>query len=588
MDGNFSWRELLGWLAFFLFGIHLFSDSIKQVGSAWLKKFLRTTTNTPLKWILSGTLITWILQSSSVVAVMILWFVGANLIWLSSAIGAMIWASIGTTMTSWLVAVIGFKVDIAAFALPIITIAWFSIFIFNKKPTRKNLALFIFGFWLLLFGLDMMKDSVTALQEVFDMQRYLNIPQAGFILLGMILTIVLQSSSATNAITITSVSTWLIWLPIGMLLMLWSHIGTSFTSIIVWFFGTKAQKQVATVHVTFNIFAAIIWVLLIQPFFRFMSDVLHLAENDVIWLAVFHTWFNIIWAFLFYRFIPHFRSLLEKVFKDKKTLYLAVMDVDPSDSETWLLALRKDINDLAIQIIRYNVSFFSIDAAKLFAKNLDYTFSKSMLSPEYIQKMYNDIKARETYLIQYALQLKWQETINEKVSARIGELIYVIMQLVQSSKMLRDVYHNLQDIIVSDDDALEEQTLLFTTRVRNIYSDIIILLAVKEPVQTYQDILKIFLQIKKDDRSYITSVQHILKKEGLDSQEVSDLIRVNRYIYNSSKSFMTAMRDLFLNHEQRRALEGAVDQEIQWAIPLSDEPNFEDELLQSVRSKKTT
>jgi hypothetical protein len=137
------------------------------------------------------------------------------------------------------------------------------------------------------------------------------------------------------------------------------------------------------------------------------------------------------------------------------------------------------------------------------------------------------------------------------------------MQLVQSSKMLRDVYHNLQDIIVSDDDALEEQTLLFTTRVRNIYSDIIILLAVKEPVQTYQDILKIFLQIKKDDRSYITSVQHILKKEGLDSQEVSDLIRVNRYIYNSSKSFMTAMRDLFLNHEQRRALEGAVDQEIQ-------------------------
>lgn len=579
MEPNFSRRELLAWLALFLFGIHLFSDSIKQVGSAWLKKFLRTTTNTPLKWIISGTFITWILQSSSVVAVMILWFVGANLIGLSSAIGAMIGASIGTTMTSWLVAVLGFKVDIAAFALPIITIAGFSIFLFNKKPTRKNIALFIFGFWLLLFGLDMMKDSVTVLQEVFDMQRYLNIPQAWFILLGTVLTIVLQSSSATNAITITSVSTWLVSLPIGMLLMLGSHIGTSFTSIIVWFFGTKAQKQVATVHVTFNIFAALIWVLLIQPFFRLMSDILHLAENDVIWLAIFHTWFNIISAFLFYRFISFFRSLLEKAFKDKKTLYLAVMDVDPSDSETWLLALRKDINELAIKIIRYNVSFFSINADKLFARDLDYTFSTKMLSAEYIHKMYDDIKERETYMIQYCLQLKQQETINKKISARIWELIYVIMQLVQSSKMLRDVYHNLQDLVISDDDTLQEQVITFTSRVRNIYTDIITLLENKDRVQTYQYVLKILLQIKKDDREYISSVQHILKKEWLESQEVSDLIRVNRYIYNSSKSFMTAMRDLFLNYEQRRALDVAVDQEIQWVIPLWDESNFEDTLL---------
>lgn len=87
------------------------------------------------------------------------------------------------------------------------------------------------------------------------------------------------------------------------------------------------------------------------------------------------------------------------------------------------------------------------------------------------------------------------------------------MQLVQSSKMLRDVYHNLQDLVISDDDTLQEQVITFTSRVRNIYTDIITLLENKDRVQTYQYVLKILLQIKKDDREYISSVQHILKKE---------------------------------------------------------------------------
>jgi len=573
----FSWRELLWWLSIFLFGIHVFSDSIKQAGSIAIKRLLRRTTNTPLKGIVSGSVASWISQSSTMITLMVLWFVGAKIIDLGGAIGAMIWASVGTTTTSWIVAFLWFKVDVSIIALPLIVLGGFSLFIFGKRKKLKAAALFLFWFWLLLFGLGMMKDSIEMVKEVFDISMYLDLPLIWFVLLGTVLTIIIQSSTATNTIAIASLSTWLIPLPVAMMMMLGSHIGTSFTSIIVWLTGTRTQKQVASVHVTFNSFAALIWFLIMQPFIWFMLDVVGLESTNVMNLAAYHTAFNVIGVSIFYRFIPWFHRLLDKIFKQKQELYLSVMDVDMSDVDTWLVACRQDIVALAKDVLQYNVSLFHIDYHKLIDKNLDYTFEQYSLNTDHLDKLYEHIKIVEAHLIQYCMHLQYND--EDKVfSARVAELNYAIMQFVQSAKMLKDIAHNIEEVVWSEKWEIQREAASFAGRIWNMYVDVLDVFALEDRTQQYTQLFQLFRQLKIDDRKYLTIIHDLVDTNVVSAEELSDLLRVNRYVYNSSKSYLLAMRELLLVKKERDMMEQQVDKDIEGIIPVlaGDDVSVED------------
>lgn len=579
MEQSFSWRDLLGWLSIFLFGIHIFSDSIKEVGSIALKRLLRKTTNTPLKGIVSGSLASGVLQSSTMVTVMVLGFVGANIIDLGGAIGAMIWASIGTTTTSWIVAFLWFKVDVSVIALPLIVLGWFSLFIFGKKKKLKAAALFCFGFGLLLFGLGMMKDSIQMVKEAFDLSMYLDLPKIWFLLLGVVLTIVIQSSTATNTIVIASLSTWLIPLPIAMMMMLGAHIGTSFTSIIVWLTGTRTQKQVASVHVTFNSFAALIWLVLMQAFIRFLWDVLGLSQTDVLNLAIFHTWFNLIGACVFYWFIPSFHRLLDRVFKQKKELYLSIMDVDTTDIDTWLVACRQDIVSLAKDVLQYNVSLFHIDYHKLINKNLDYTFEQYTLDTDHLDKLYEHIKVIEAHLIQYCMHLAYGDE-DKHLYARVAEFNYAIMQFVQSAKMLKDISHNIEEVVWSEKSVMQQEAARFAGRIRNVYVDVIDILWLEDHSQQYMKLLDLFRELKTDDRKYIVTIQDMVSSEDISAEELSDLLRVQRYVYNSSKSYLLAIRELIISKKERVLMEKQVDKDVDAISPAFLDDSIEENIFQ--------
>lgn len=575
----FSLRELLGWLSIFLFGIHIFSDSIKDVGSITLKRMLRRTTNTPLKGIASGSLASGILQSSTMITIMVLGFVGANIIDLGGAIGAMIWASIGTTTTSWIVAFLWFKVDVSIIALPLIVLGWFSLFIFGKKKKFKAASLFLFWFGLLLFGLGMMKESIEMVKQVFDLSMYLDLPKIWFLLLGIVLTIIIQSSTATNTIVIASLSTGLIPLPIAMMMMLGAHIGTSFTSIIVWLTGTRTQKQVASVHVTFNSFAALIWLVLMQPFIWFLWDIVWLSSTDVLNLAIFHTGFNVIGACIFYWFIPWFHRLLDKIFKQKKELYLSVMDVDMADIDTWLVACRQDIVSLAKDVLQYNVSLFHIDYHKLIDKNLDYTFEQYSLDIDILDKLYDHIKSVESHLIQYCMHLHYGDD-DKQLSARVAEFNYAIMQLVQSAKMLKDISHNIEEVVRSEKSVIQQEAARFAGKVRNLYVDVMDILTLEEHSQQYMKLLDLFRSLKTDDRKYIVTIQDMVSNDEISADELSDLLRVQRYIYNSSKSYLLAVRELIISKKERLLMENQVDKDVDSILPSLLDDNTEENIFQ--------
>ena len=267
---------LLGALGMFLYGMNLMSSGLQKAAGERLRGFLSAMTSNPLKGVLTGMGITAIIQSSSATTVMVVSFVNAGLLTLVQAIGVIMGANIGTTITAWMVAFLGFKADISILAIPLMLFGF--LFSNSKKDQRKNIGELIVGFCLLFLGLSFMKESVPDLRqtpEVLDFVSTWSAHGFGSVLLflafGTILTLVLQSSSATMAITLIMLSMG--WIPFGMAcaMVLGENIGTTITANIAASIGNTQAKRAAMSHTIFNVFGVLWALILFNPFLRLVG-----------------------------------------------------------------------------------------------------------------------------------------------------------------------------------------------------------------------------------------------------------------------------------------------------------------------------
>ena len=267
---------LLGALGMFLLGMNLMSSGLQKVAGDRLRGFLSAMTSNPFKGVLTGLGITTIIQSSSATTVMVVSFVNAGLLTLAQAIGVIMGANIGTTVTAWMVSWLGFKADISVLAVPMMLFGF--LFSNSKKDQRKNIGELIIGFSLLFLGLSFMKESVPDLREtpqVLEFVRNWSSYGFGSVLLflafGTILTLVLQSSSATMAITLIMLSMG--WIPFEMAcaMVLGENIGTTITANIAASVGNTFAKRAALSHTIFNVFGVIWALILFKPFLRLVG-----------------------------------------------------------------------------------------------------------------------------------------------------------------------------------------------------------------------------------------------------------------------------------------------------------------------------
>ena len=267
---------LLGALGMFLYGMNLMSSGLQKAAGERLRGFLSAMTSNPFKGVLTGLGITSIIQSSSATTVMVVSFVNAGLLTLTQAIGVIMGANIGTTVTAWMVAWLGFKADISILAIPLMLFGF--LFSNSKKDQHKNIGELIVGFSLLFLGLSFMKESVPDLgetPEVLEFVRSWSSYGFGSVLLflafGTILTLVLQSSSATMAITLIMLSMG--WIPFNMAcaMVLGENIGTTITANIAASIGNTQAKRAAMSHTIFNV-TGVIWALILfNPFLRLVG-----------------------------------------------------------------------------------------------------------------------------------------------------------------------------------------------------------------------------------------------------------------------------------------------------------------------------
>lgn len=333
---------LLGALGMFLYGMNLMSSGLQKAAGDKLRGFLSAMTSNPFKGVLTGLGITSIIQSSSATTVMVVSFVNAGLLTLTQAIGVIMGANIGTTVTAWLVAWLGFKADISILAIPLMLFGF--LFSNSKKNKHQNIGELIVGFSLLFLGLSFMKESVPDLRETPQVLEFVsNWSSYGFgsvllfLAFGTILTLVLQSSSATMAITLIMLSMG--WIPFHMAcaMVLGENIGTTITANIAAAVGNTQAKRAAMSHTIFNVFGVIWALILFKPFTALVGKVIELfglpnpaadgfavVEGDMgsstaalYGLSMLHTMFNTINTLLLVWFIKYIEKAVVWIIKPK-------------------------------------------------------------------------------------------------------------------------------------------------------------------------------------------------------------------------------------------------------------------------------
>jgi phosphate:Na+ symporter len=312
--GIIDFLTLVGSLGFFLYGMKIMSESLQRVAGDKMRSILAKMTSNPVKGVLTGLLITAIIQSSSATTVMVVSFVNAGLLSLIESIGVIMGANIGTTVTAWLISLLGFKVNISIISLPLIGVGFPLLFSNNNK--RKSWGEFIIGFAMIFLGLDFLKNSVPDIKSHPEILAFLgNYTNHGvwthllFLTIGTVLTMIIQSSSATMALTLVMCNNGWISFDVAAAMVLGENIGTTITANLAASIANVSAKRAARAHFLFNLMG-VVWVSLFFPFF--LNLIAKFIVNSggsspysdphaiPVALSIFHTGFNIIEYINFY------------------------------------------------------------------------------------------------------------------------------------------------------------------------------------------------------------------------------------------------------------------------------------------------
>ena len=270
---------LLGAMGMFLYGMNLMSSGLQKAAGDKLRGFLSAMTSNPFKRVMTGVGITALIQSSSATTVMVVSFVNAGLLTLVKAIGVIMGANIGTTITAWMVSLLGFKADISILAVPLMLLGF--LFSNSKKNQNKNIGELIVGFSLLFLGLSFMKESVPDLKQTPEVLEFVKMWSGYgfwsvliFLGVGTVLTLILQSSSATMAITLIMLSMGWIPFPMACAMVLGENIGTTITANIAASVGNPSAKRAALSHTIFNVFGVIWALIFFRPFLSLVGKII--------------------------------------------------------------------------------------------------------------------------------------------------------------------------------------------------------------------------------------------------------------------------------------------------------------------------
>lgn len=439
LEGLDIWRLLAG-LGIFLFGMFLLEEGIQALSGHAFQRLLQRFTSNPLKAVLTGVLATAVLQSSSAVSLMVLAFVGAGVLRMGNAIGVVVGSNLGTTATAWIVATIGFKLDIEAFAMPFIGLGGLGLIFLGKRPRYAAFSRLLTGFGFLFMGLDFMKDAVESYTTHVGPDFFQGIPRALFLLIGVLLTAITQSSSASMAIILSAVNAGMAGVDAAALYVIGANIGTTVTVMLGALGGTTVKKRVALSHVLFNWITGLI-ALGLLPLLMGSVDLLQPGQDDpVVSLALFHTLFNGMGVLLFLPFTGVLGRLVVHLIPEKEVSVTRYISRIPARvGQAAAEALRKESWHLFTLVLDFHHGVLGIREPAVSPLP-----EEAGMRPARQPEGYKGLKAisREMHAFAEALQ---EESLNTAQSEMVNRSLFAARMALFSAKWMRDLRDDLRD-----------------------------------------------------------------------------------------------------------------------------------------------
>ncbi|MBK9722323.1 MAG: Na/Pi cotransporter family protein [Saprospiraceae bacterium] len=548
MDIFTNLMKLAGGIGLFLFAMYLLEESLKNLSGRNFKIFLQRITKNRFGAVTGGAIVTAILQSSSMVSLMVLAFVGAGVFTMKNAMSIILGANLGTTIDSWLVATLGFKVNIEVAAYPAVCIGGLLLMLLGHKKSYKYISYFLFGFGLLFIGLSFMKTAMEEQVKAFDFSQYANMSLYVFLIIGFLITLVVQSSSVTMALTLSALHAGALNFPQAAALVLGSEAGTTIKIILGSLGGTASKKRVALGNFLFNVVLTILAFIFLKPILLLITEVFNF-KDPLIGLVTFSSLVNLFAIFLFLPFLNPYTKLLEWFFKDTDASAAAFLrDANAKEPESSLDLIRKEIDYFIHNSILFNISQFEIDTTIISEypefnnKNLKRNFSEKLPEEKYTFLKQHQGEIQSFYL---ALRVKIQSDHNSE----LNQLISSVRSAMHSVKSMKDIGANINNLMRSSKDIKFEFFLHHQNETKKLYFQLNELMR-KEKTANFKILKNIYNDIQNNYSTALTEFYKKAQTAPLEDLDLTTAINFNRELFTANKAMLMAIKDFLLDEKQ--------------------------------------
>lgn len=530
---------LIAGLGMFLLGMVLLEDALAALAGLPLRRFLRDRANTPLRGLLVGTAATAVLQSSALVSLLVLAFVGAGILQLTGALGVIMGANLGTTLTSWLVAMLGFKLELAVPGMLCVGVAGVGYSLLPRGGRGREFAALLLGFGLLLYALDLMRHGLEAQVAGFDAALFSNWSFLLLAVAGMVTTAMVQSSTASMMIVLGALHGGIIDLPAAAAFVAGTGVGTTFTAVIGAVGGSADKKRVATAHLAFNLIKAALSLALLHPILQVLGW-LPMLEDPLLRLAGFQTGTNLLTIALLMPFSARISAWLGRRFgngSEHINHYLhAAGDAVP---EAGLEAVRKEARRALAMAIAFNRQALHL------AAGADSAWPDPEVGPVREPRRgpawrYRRLKRLEGELVEYAARLHAHQIEPAMVHALASQL-EAVRQAVTSAKMVKDIHANLVELRLSMQPLLDVRLEGFSAASAGLYQALDRL----DPDQPETALVESLAALRERARGerdrFLAAMYRDAASDAVGEEALSTLLNISRGLYSSSKALLRAL-----------------------------------------------
>ncbi|UAM96934.1 Na/Pi symporter [Polaribacter litorisediminis] len=541
---NPNMKTVIAGIAILLFGMIMLEDGFRVFTKGPLQKILKKATNKLYKSIAAGAFVTAFIQSSSLVTVITISFISAGLISLSGGIGLVFGANLGTTATAWLIAAFGLKIKISALAMPMIIFGF--VFSFKKNDQLKGIGNVLAGLGFFFLGIYYMKEGFDVFKDHIDLTQFAVTGFLGaiiFTFLGIVITTILQSSSATLALILTALAAGQIEYENALAIAIGANIGTTITAILGSINSNASGKRLSIAHLIFNFSTGIIALLLIVPLGNFvdiLSDLMGILSNNyTLKLAIFHTIFNFMGVLLMIPFIKKLEAFLLTLFKEKqikdiheaKYLNEAVLKFPDTLIESLTEETKYLYKNSIFEIVAHGMSIHRTDIKSNIKISKVVKLSNTAIVTDINELYYSKVKHIYGDIINYIVLGQSTLKLTQAQEIRLTELKLANRRMVEIIRDTRDLSKNITAFLDSENKEVKKEYNKFRKKVATVLR-VIYLFRKHDQKEVYFNELKTLKhQAKLSKNRNNKTIDNLIRKNLISPAVASSLVNDN---YNVS------------------------------------------------------